>query len=107
MPAPKDNNGKIIKEYDNDMNEENMNEEYKELEKELQSDDEDEKIIKSAKEEEKEKKEEEINTSSKEENLTENKNIEIKGDLEDDFVLLANEGELPVELITEQEKNSR
>ena len=106
VPAPKDNNGKIIKEYDNDMNEENMNEEYKDLEKELQSDDEDEKIIKSAKEEEKEKKEEEINTSSKEENLTENKNIEIKGDLEDDFVLLANEGELPVELITEQEKEN-
>ena len=106
VPAPKDNNGKIIKEYDNDMNEENMNEEYKELEKELQSDDEDEKISKSAKEEEKEKKEEEINTSSKEENLTENKNIEIKGDLEDDFVLLANEGELPVELITEQEKEN-
>ena len=106
VPAPKDNNGKIIKEYDNDMNEENMNEEYKELEKELQSDDEEEKIIKSAKEEEKEKKEEEINTSSKEENLTENKNIEIKGDLEDDFVLLANEGELPVELITEQEKEN-
>ena len=106
VPAPKDNNGKIIKEYDNDMNEENMNEEYKELEKELQSDDEDEKIIKSAKEEEKEKKEEEINTSSKEENLTENKNIEIKGDLEDDFVLLANEGELPIELITEQEKEN-
>ena len=106
VPAPKDNNGKIIKEYDNDMNEENMNEEYKELEKELQSDDEDEKIIKIAKEEEKEKKEEEINTSSKEENLTENKNIEIKGDLEDDFVLLANEGELPVELITEQEKEN-
>ena len=106
VPAPKDNNGKIIKEYDNDMNEENMNEEYKELEKELQSDDEDEKIIKSAKEEEKEKKEEEINTSSKEENLTENKNIEIKGDLEDDFVLLANEGELPVELINEQEKEN-
>ena len=106
VPAPKDNNGKIIKEYDNDMNEENMNEEYKELEKELQSDDEDEKIIKSAKEEEKEKKEEEINTSSKEENLTENKNIEIQGDLEDDFVLLANEGELPVELITEQEKEN-
>ena len=106
VPAPKDNNGKIIKEYDNDMNEENMNEEYKELEKELQSDDEDEKIIKNSKEKEKEKKEEEINTSSKEENLTENKNIEIKGDLEDDFVLLANEGELPVELITEQEKEN-
>ena len=33
VPAPKDNEGKIIEEYDNDMNEENMNEEYKELEK--------------------------------------------------------------------------
>ena len=113
VPAPKDNDGKIIKEYDNDMNEENMNEEYKELEKELKSDDEEEKIIKNIKSEEKEKKEEEINTSLKKENSnnndndnTINKNIEIKGDLEDDFVLLANEGELPVELITEQEKEN-
>ena len=113
VPAPKDNDGKIIKEYDNDMNEENMNEEYKELEKELKSDDEEEKIIKNIKSEEKEKKEEEINTSLKKENSNNNdnnninnKNIEIKGDLEDDFVLLANEGELPVELITEQEKEN-
>ena len=94
VPAPKDNDGKIIKEYDNDMNEENMNEEYKELEKELKSDDEEEKIIKNIKSEEKEKKEEEINTSLKKENSNNNdnnninnKNIEIKGDLEDDFVL--------------------
>ena len=108
VPAPKDNDGKIIEEYDNDMNEENMNEEYKELEKELKSDDEEDKKIK--KEEEKngakEKKEEEISTSSKTENLTENQNIELKGDLEDDFVLLANGGELPVELITDQEKEN-
>jgi len=108
VPAPKDNEGKIIEEYDNDMNEENMNEEYKELEKELKSDDEDEKKIKNFDNKDnkdiKEKKEEEISTSSKTDNLIENKNIEIKGDLEDDFVLLANGGELPVELITEQEK---
>ena len=108
VPAPKDNEGKIIEEYDNDMNEENMNEEYKELEKELKSDDEDEKKIKNFDNKDnkdiKEKKEEEISTSSKTDILIENKNIEIKGDLEDDFVLLANGGELPVELITEQEK---
>jgi len=107
VPAPKDNDGKIIEEYDNDMNEENMNDEYKELEKELKSDDEeDKKNKKEEKSDEKEKKEEEISTSSKTETLTENKNIELKGDLEDDFVLLANGGELPVELITEQEKEN-
>ena len=107
VPAPKDNDGKIIEEYDNDMNEENMNEEYKELERELKSDDEeDKKIKKEEKNDAKEKKEEEISTSSKTENLTENKNIELKGDLEDDFVLLANGGELPVELITDQEKEN-
>jgi len=107
VPAPKDNDGKIIEEYDNDMNEENMNEEYKELEKELKSDDEeDKKNKKEEKSDEKEKKEEEISTSSKTEILTENKNIELKGDLEDDFVLLANGGELPVELITDQEKEN-
>ena len=107
VPAPKDNDGKIIEEYDNDMNEENMNEEYKELERELKSDDEeDKKIKKEEKNDAKEKKEEEISTSSKTENLTENKNIELKGDLEDDFVLLANGGELPVELITDKEKEN-
>ena len=107
VPAPKDNDGKIIEEYDNDMNEENMNEEYKELEKELKSDDEEDKKIKKVeKNDDIEKKEEEISTSSKTENLTENKNIELKGDLEDDFVLLANGGELPVELITDQEKEN-
>ena len=101
VPAPKDNDGKIIEEYDNDMNEENMNEEYKELEKELKSDDEEPKNNKEA------KREEEISTSSKTDNLVENKDIEIKGDLEDDFVLLANGGELPVELITEEEKKEK
>ena len=107
VPAPKDNDGKIIEEYDNDMNEENMNEEYKELEKELKSDDEEDKKIKKVeKNDDIEKKEEEISTSSKTETLTENKNIELKGDLEDDFVLLANGGELPVELITDQEKEN-
>ena len=107
VPAPKDNDGKIIEEYDNDMNEENMNEEYKELEKELKSDDEEDKKIKKVEKNDViEKKEEEISTSSKTETLTENKNIELKGDLEDDFVLLANGGELPVELITDQEKEN-
>ena len=106
VPAPKDNEGKIIEEYDNDMNEENMNEEYKELEKELKSDDEDEKKIKNENKNNKEKKEE-ISTSSKTDNLIENKDIEIKGDLEDDFVLLANGGVLPVELISEQEQEKQ
>ena len=115
VPAPKDNDGKIIEDYDNDMNEENMNEEYKELEKELRSDDEEEKKVKKEIinniEDKKDinnknkKEEEEINTTTKkEENIIEEKDIDIKGDLEDDFVLLANGGELPVELITEQEK---
>ena len=117
VPAPKDNDGKVIEDYDNDMNEENMNDEYKELEKELRSDDEEEKKIKNPqtqipeeKKEKNEKKEdggeEEISTSTKKESVVENKDIDIKGDLEDDFVLLANEGELPVELITEQEKEN-
>ena len=115
VPAPKDNDGKIIEDYDNDMNEENMNDEYKELEKELRSDDEEEKKVKKEIinniEDKKDinnknkKDEEEINTTTKkEENIIEEKDIDIKGDLEDDFVLLANGGELPVELITEQEK---
>ena len=116
VPAPKDNDGKIIEDYDNDMNEENMNEEYKELEKELRSDDEDEKKIKKdlsnnkadkkdVNSKNKKVEENEINTNTKkEENIIEEKDIDIKGDLEDDFVLLANGGELPVELITEQEK---
>jgi hypothetical protein len=106
VPAPKDNDGKIIKEYDNDLKEENMNEEYKELEKELKSDDEEEKKT--------EDKKEEINTTDiKKENNEEDiakdvikKDIKIEGDLEDDFVLLANGGELPIELITEQEKEN-
>ena len=111
VPAPKDNEGKIIEDYDNDMNEENMNEEYKELEKELKSDDEDDKKIKKEENQDnKEKKEEEISTSTKEdkldEKIDEKKDIEIQGDLEDDFVLLANGGELPVELISEQEKEN-
>jgi len=118
VPAPKDNDGKVIEDYDNDMNEENMNDEYKELEKELRSDDEEEKKIKNPptripeeKKEEKNKKkeegeEEEISTSTKKEGVVENKDIDIKGDLEDDFVLLANGGELPVELISEQEKEN-
>ena len=117
VPAPKDNDGKVIEDYDNDMNEENMNDEYKELEKELRSDDEEEKKIKNPqtqipeeKNEKNEKKEdggeEEISTSTKKESVVENKDIDIKGDLEDDFVLLANGGELPVELISEQEKEN-
>ena len=54
----------------------------------------------------KNKKEEEINTSSKKDenkNEEKNKKIEITGDLEDDFVLLANFGELPFELKAEKE----
>ena len=106
VPAPKDNLGDVIEDYDNDMKEENMNEEFKELEKELKSDSENEKDKKSKskkKEEDKNnKKSEDINTSSKEENKEKN-DIEITGDLEDDFVLLANGGELPIELLTEKE----
>ena len=110
VPAPRDNNDKIIKEYDTDMKEENMNEEFKELENELKSDSENEnnnnnKINENNKNNE--KKCEDINTSSKKEDKkeeTKDKNdIEITGDLEDDFVLLANGGELPIEFLTEKE----
>ena len=108
VPAPRDNNDKIIKDYDTDMKEENMNEEFKELENELKSDSENENNN-NDKEDKKdnEKKCEDINTSSKKEDKkeeTKDKNdIEITGDLEDDFVLLANGGELPIELLTEKE----
>ena len=62
--------------YDNDMKEEEMNDEYKELEKEMNNFDDD------------------------------NKNEEIEEDnlLDDNFVLLANEGELPIEFINEEDK---
>ena len=119
IPAPKDNNGQIIREYDNDMKEENMNEEFKELEKELKSDSENEndninKIADNKKNKNKNENTsntcEDIDTTSKkdtanenDENLGENKKIEITGDLEDDFVLLANGGELPFEIMTEKE----
>ena len=110
VPAPKDNNDKIIKEFDTDMKEENMNEEFKELENELKSDSENENENKINDKEDKkdnEKKCEDINTSTKKEDKkeeTKDKNdIEITGDLEDDFVLLANGGELPIEFLTEKE----
>ena len=130
VPAPRDNSGKIIKEYDNDMKEENMNEEFKELENELKSDSENENDANNKNKNEEDKKDknenktedidtsskkdtinEEIDTSSKkgkinedvDDNIDKNKKIEITGDLEDDFVLLANGGELPFELLTEKE----
>lgn len=90
VPAPKDNDGQIIEDYDNDMREENMNEEFKELEKELKSDSENENYNKNK-----------IKDNDK--IAKTNNDIEIKGDLEDDFVLLANGGELPFELLTEKE----
>ena len=67
--------------YDNDMKEEEMNDEYKEVEKELKSDSE---------KDDKDKNEENDN------NL-----------LEDNFILLANGGELPIEYIGEQNDNSK
>ena len=112
VPAPRDNNGQIIKEYDNDMKEENMNEEFKELEKELKSDSENENKEEKNKKDKNSNPSEEIDTTSKkdtnnenenDENLDKNKKIEITGDLEDDFVLLANGGELPFEIMTEKE----
>ena len=109
VPAPRDNDGKIIKEYDNDMKEENMNEEYKELENELKSDSENEDTVNKKKVEDDKNdnnKSGEINTSSKQEkneNEINDKKIDITGDLEDDFVLLANGGELPIEFLTEKE----
>ena len=78
--------------YDNDMKESEMNEEYKEVEAELKSDSEAENKEEKDKKEEKEKEDE--------------TNI-----LEDNFILLANEGKLPIEMkkeedITEEPKDN-
>ena len=104
---PNDNN-KIIKDFDTDMKEETMNEEFKELEKELKSDSENNNDEEKEKEKNEKKEDEDINTNSNgkdekndEKNIKEE--IEIKGDLEDDFVLLANGGELPVEFLNDKE----
>lgn len=67
--------------YDNDMKEEEMNDEYKEVEKELKSDSE---------------------KDNKDKNEENDNNI-----LEDNFILLANGGELPIEYIGEQKENSK
>ena len=104
VPAPKNNNPKMVEEYDNDMKEENMNEEFKELENELKSDSENEKDKDNNDKNDKNKKSEDINTNSNSNSkINENEGIQITGDLEDDFVLLANGGELPIELLTEKE----
>ena len=78
--------------YDNDMKESEMNEAYKEVEAELKSDSEAENKEEKDKKEEKEKEDE--------------TNI-----LEDNFILLANEGKLPIEMkkeedITEEPKDN-
>ena len=106
VPAPRDNDGKIIEEYDTDMKEENMNEEFKELENELKSDSENENTKKVEDKKKEDKKNEDIDTSSKQDKNNsekENDDIKITGDLEDDFVLLANGGELPIEILNEKE----
>ena len=104
VPAPQNNNAKIVEDCDNDMKEENMNEEFKELENELKSDSENEKDKDNNKPNEGNKKSEDINTNSNSNSkINENEGIQITGDLEDDFVLLANGGELPIELLTEKE----
>ena len=66
-----------LRSYDNDMRVDEMDDEYKELEKELQSDNEE-------------------NVDTKE---NENKDNE----LEDNFILLANEGELPIAFINQKD----
>lgn len=71
-----------LRSYDNDMRVDEMDDEYKELEKELQSDNEE-------------------NGDTKE-NENENKDNE----LEDNFILLANEGELPIAFINQNDNQN-
>ena len=94
IPAPK-NNIKEMRRFDTDIKEENMDEEYKELEAELMSSD-DENYNNE-------------NNKNKENMIIEDNNnkdgIKIieEGNLEDNFILLANEGELPIEFLSEKE----
>ena len=93
IPAPK-NNETELKKFDTDIKEENMDEEMKELEKELKSDSEEENNI---------------NIDNNKNNLDENKKNEIieEGNIEDNFILLANGGELPIEFINEKEEEDK
>ena len=95
IPAPV-NNETELKKFDTDIKEENMDEEMKELEKELKSDS-----------------EEENNNNNKldnnNKNIDDNKKNEIieEGNIEDNFILLANGGELPIEFINDKEEEDK
>ena len=95
IPAPK-NNETELKKFDTDIKEENMDEEMKELEKELKSDSEEENNNNN------------IDNNNKN-NLDDNKKNEIieEGNIEDNFILLANGGELPIEFINEKEEEDK
>ena len=114
IPAPKDNL-KDMRRYDTDIKEENMNEEYKELDAEMMSSD-DEYYNNKNKENKNEKKENEIienkiNEKEKENEEEKEKEKEIKiieeGNIEDNFILIANNGELPIEFLSEKELKER
>ena len=80
IPASRLNEAALCS-YDNDMRVDEMDDEYKELEKELQSDN--------------------------EENANEKENENKDNELEDNFILLANEGELPIAFIDQKEKENK
>ena len=106
IPAPKDNL-KDMRRFDTDIKEENMNEEYKELDAEMTSSD-DEYYNNNNKENKNEKKEKEIidnNNNEKENENEKEKEIKIieEGNIEDNFILIANNGELPIEFLSEKE----
>jgi hypothetical protein len=114
IPAPKDNL-KDMRRFDTDIKEENMNEEYKELDAEMMSSD-DEYYTNKNKENKNEKKENEIIENNNNEKENENKKEEEKekeikiieeGNIEDNFILIANNGELPIEFLSEKELQER
>ena len=94
IPAPK-NNIKEMRRFDTDIKEENMDEEYKELEAELMSSDDENYNNENNKNKE--------NMIKEDNNNKDGIKIIEEGNLEDNFILLANEGELPIEFLSEKE----
>ena len=93
IPAPVNNITELNK-FDTDIKEENMDEEMKELEKELKSDSEEENNNNK-------------NEDTKDKNNNEKNEIIEEGNIEDNFILLANGGELPIEFINEKEEEDK
>ena len=93
IPAPV-NNITELKKFDTDIKEENMDEEMKELEKELKSDSEEENNNNN-------------NKDIKEKINNEKNEIIEEGNIDDNFILLANGGELPIEFINDKNEEDK